>query len=93
MSARRRPSRRDDYGSVEDREREEPSTPIRKTSAVADRRKTKETAGGGKELEAGADEVTKTCVRCGKTDERVGTTTSEGRLEGLSANTCNTSNI
>ena len=33
-----------------ERGREEPSTPIRETSADADQRKTEETAGGGKEL-------------------------------------------
>ena len=51
----RRPSGLDEYDSVGDREREEPSTPIRETLAVADRRKTKETAGGGEELEADAE--------------------------------------
>ena len=64
--------------SVGDREREEPSTPIREASAVTDRRETEETEGGGKELEARADEVTNTGVWCGKTDEREGTTTMKG---------------
>jgi hypothetical protein len=40
------PSRLSDDDSVGDREREEPSTPIREASAVADRRKTEGTAGG-----------------------------------------------
>jgi hypothetical protein len=35
---------------VGDREREEPSTPIREASAVADQRKSEETAGGGEEF-------------------------------------------
>ena len=41
--------------SVGDREREEPSTPIREASAVADRRKTEETMGGGEELQDDAE--------------------------------------
>ena len=59
MSARRRPSGRKDDDSVRDREREEPSTPILETSAIADQRKTEETVGGGEEME---------------TDEEVGST-------------------
>ena len=55
MSARRRPSRRKDYDSVGDQEREEPSTPIRETSTVADQRKTEETMGGDEELETDAE--------------------------------------
>ena len=38
-----------------DREREEPSTSILETSAVADQRKTKETVGGGGEMESDAE--------------------------------------
>ena len=41
--------------SVGDREREEPSTPIHETSAVADRWKTEETTGGGEEMETDAE--------------------------------------
>ena len=55
MTARSRPSRHDDYGSVEDREREEPSTPILKTLAVVDQRKTEETVGSGEESEVEAE--------------------------------------
>ena len=55
VSTRRRPSRRKDDDSVGDREQEEPSTPILETSAVADQRKTEETAGGGEELETDAE--------------------------------------
>ena len=86
----RRPSRLDEYDSVGDREWEEPSTPIRETSAVADRRKTEETAGDGEESEVEVDEATNTGFRCGETDERghedqtesrAATTTKEEELE------------
>ena len=70
-----------------DREREEPSTPILKTSAVADRRKTEETVGDGEESEAEADEqgqegqvdLEETMTTKGdEADVEVGTTASEG---------------
>ena len=70
-----------------DREREEPSTPILETSAVADRRKAEEMVGSGEESEAVTDDGVEMGIRCGKTNERghegqtdLGrTTTSEGR--------------
>ena len=79
MSARRRPSGRKGYDSVGDREREEPSTPILETSAVADQRKTEETAGGGEELEtdtevgstAKARDENMQCGRWGPRDKHV----------------------
>ena len=70
VSARRRPSGRKGYDSVGDREREEPSTPILETSAVADQRKTEEMMGGGEESEANAESGTGADARCGKADER-----------------------
>ena len=84
VSARRRPSGHDDYGSVADREREEPSTPNLETSAVADQRQIGETTGGGEELKAEGDEDTKTGIRCRTTTNReevnagIGSTTNEG---------------
>ena len=66
----RRPSEHGEYDSVGDRERGEPSTPICETLAIAERRKTEETVGGGEELEAGADEVTGAGIRYEMADER-----------------------
>ena len=76
----------EEYNSVGDREREEPSTPILETLAVAYRCKTEETVGGGEESEAKADDGAKMGIRCGKTNERGqegqtdlgGTTTTKG---------------
>ena len=66
----RRPSGHNEYGSVENREREGPLTPILDTSVVADQCKTEETAGGGEESEAEAGEGGEMGIRCGKTDKR-----------------------
>ena len=68
----RRPSGHDKYDSVGDQDREEPSTLILETSAVADRRKTKETVDGGEQSEADADDGVEMGIQCGKTNKRVG---------------------
>jgi hypothetical protein len=56
--------------SVVDREREEPSTPIREASAIADQRKSKEMAGSGEELKDNVESDTVSDVRFGNTGER-----------------------
>ena len=52
----RRPSRHDDYDSVDDREQGEPFTPTLEASTVVDQHKTEETMDGGQELKIGVDE-------------------------------------
>jgi hypothetical protein len=49
-----------------DRQQEEPSTPIRKASAVTKQRKSDGTVGGGEESEADEESGTGVSVRCGK---------------------------
>ena len=73
----RRLTGHDDYGSVEDRKREGPSTSILETSVVAYQCKTREMAGGGEESEAGADKVTKAGIRYEMADEQC----QEGQTE------------
>ena len=70
MRAIRRLTEHNEYGSVRGREKEGPSTPMLEALAVVDQRKTKETAGGGEELEANAESGTRVDARCGKVDER-----------------------
>jgi hypothetical protein len=53
--SKERPSRLGEDDSVGDREREEPSKPIREASAVTEQRKSEGTAGGGEELEDDAE--------------------------------------
>jgi hypothetical protein len=65
-----RPRRDHDMNEEKDREGGEPSTPIRGTSTVTTQRKTEETTGGGKNLEARADEVTGAGIRYETTGER-----------------------
>ena len=69
MRARRRLTGHDEYRSVRGREQEGPSTPMLETSTVADQRKTKETTGGGEELEDNVESGTTTDARCGKDEE------------------------
>ena len=70
VRARRRLTGHDEYESVRSRERDETSTPMLETSAVADQRKTEEMMGGGEESEANAESGTGADARCGKADER-----------------------
>ena len=61
--------------SVGDREREETSTPIRETSAVADRRETEETVGGG---DKAGNQDDKGEARSGEEGEELETDTEVG---------------
>ena len=74
----------DEYDSVRDREREEPSRLILETSAVAEQHKPKGMVGGGERSMVEADEDAETGIRCGTMDEEeadaeIGSTASEGR--------------
>ena len=53
-----------------DREKEEPSTSMLETSAIAARRKTEEMVGGGEESEAEADDGAEMGIWCGKKNKR-----------------------
>jgi hypothetical protein len=59
----KRPSTLGEDDSVEDREREAPSTPIREASAVADRRKSEGTAGGDEEFKDNAESDIRADIR------------------------------
>jgi hypothetical protein len=63
-ASERGPSRLGKDDSVGDREREEPSTPIREALAVTERRKSDGTVGGGEELEDGAESDIGAGIRC-----------------------------
>jgi hypothetical protein len=71
-------SRLGEDDSVGDREREEPSTPIREALAVTDQRKTEETAGGGNELEDDAESDIGADIRCDGRPGQGGKPESEG---------------
>ena len=69
---------------MRDREREEPSTLILETSAVAEQHKPEGMVGDGERSMVEVDEDAETGIRCGTTDEEeadaeIGSTTSEGR--------------
>ena len=66
----RRPSGHDEYDSVGDRDREEPSTLILETSSIAEQYKPEGMVGGGERSMVEVDEDAETGILCGTTDKR-----------------------